>query len=99
MLYVSGRVDVPARNYHSSVSPKGQITLPAEVRHSLGIKPRDVVQITLEDGVIAVRPVQSRIMKHYQRAGSLERPLDWKEVERIAHEDQAESVAREGLTE
>ena len=36
------------RKYFSSVSPKGQITLPAEVRHRLGIKARDRTVVTFD---------------------------------------------------
>ncbi len=85
------------RRYYSSVSPKGQITLPAEVRRLLGIKPRDQVSISLEGGAVKVSPVRSRLLEHFQRAGALAHPLEWRQVVETAAEDHAEEVAKEGL--
>ena len=84
-----------ARAFHSSVSPKGQITLPLEIRRELGIEPKDTVEITLRDGTVQVRPAVSRIRKHYGAAGPLKEPLGWKDVERIAAEDAALNAASE----
>lgn len=86
-----------AQEFRSRVSPKGQITLPSEIRKELGIKPKDQVSIQIRDGVITVVPRESRLLRHYQIAGGLEKPLSWKEIETIAHEEHAKHVAREGL--
>jgi AbrB family looped-hinge helix DNA binding protein len=87
------------RPHFSSVSPKGQITLPAEIRRRLGIEPRDRVAITLVDGTVQVTPAVERLRRHFGSVPPLKRSLDWKEVERIAAEDHADHVAREGLPE
>lgn len=86
-----------AQEFHSRVSPKGQITLPSEIRKELGIKPKDQVSIQVRDGVITVVPRESRLPRHYQIAGALEKSLTWQEIEEIAHEEHAAQVAREGL--
>ena len=83
--------------YYSSISPKGQITLPADIRKELGLKPKDRVAIELQDGRISIQPAVSRLRLHYQRAGKLNQPLTWHEIEEIAHEEHAERAAREGL--
>lgn len=41
----------------TTVTTKGQITLPAEIRKKRGIKPGDKVQISEEKGEIKVKPV------------------------------------------
>ncbi|HEY7699755.1 MAG TPA: AbrB/MazE/SpoVT family DNA-binding domain-containing protein [Vicinamibacteria bacterium] len=38
------------------VSPRGQITLPAELRHRLGIKEGGVVTLEERDGSVILRP-------------------------------------------
>ena len=86
-----------APRFFSSISPKAQIILPAEIRRALGLKAKDVVAVELNDGAITVRPVGSRLLTHYQKAGSMREPLTWKEIEKIAHEDHALGAAREGL--
>ena len=81
----------------SSVSPKGQITLPAEVRRQLGVKPKDKVTVTLEDGRVTVTPLGSGIEASYQAIPALKRPITDREMTDIAWEDHVEGVAREGL--
>ncbi len=88
---------MPRERYYSSVSPKGQITLPAEVRRRLGIKVRDEVAIEVDGQIVRVVPLPSRVLAHYQEAGVLPRPLDLDEMTRIAADEHAEQVAREGL--
>ena len=40
----------------STISTKGQITLPAALRRQLGIKPHDRVVVELENGAIVIKP-------------------------------------------
>jgi AbrB family looped-hinge helix DNA binding protein len=87
MLYIVGRYYMSAKHYFSSVSPKGQITLPAKIRKDLAIQPRDQVMIEVQDDQITVKPVESRLLRHYQKAGKLKQPLTWQQIEEIAHED------------
>jgi len=41
----------------TTVTQKGQITLPAEIRKRKGIKPGDKVQVSEEKGEIKVKPI------------------------------------------
>ncbi|MCL5961777.1 MAG: AbrB/MazE/SpoVT family DNA-binding domain-containing protein [Chloroflexi bacterium] len=89
-----------ARRFYSRVSPKGQITLPAEVRERLDIKPRDRVAIELEDNVVRImRGSGLERFWHFRLPGLGQPPpgLGWKEIEESAHEEHAEQAAREGL--
>ncbi|HEY1993840.1 MAG TPA: AbrB/MazE/SpoVT family DNA-binding domain-containing protein [Edaphobacter sp.] len=46
----------------ATVSTKGQLVIPARMRDALGIGPGDRVALTLEDGVILLRPVSERLV-------------------------------------
>jgi AbrB family looped-hinge helix DNA binding protein len=46
----------------STVSTKGQLVIPAGMRETLGILPGSRVALTLEDGVIVLRPVSERLV-------------------------------------
>jgi AbrB family looped-hinge helix DNA binding protein len=46
----------------TTVSTKGQLVIPARMRDALGIEPGDRVALTLEDGVILLRPVSERLV-------------------------------------
>lgn len=81
------------------MSPKGQVTLPIAVRRELGIRPKDVVEIELENGDIRVRPLRraAGIDAFHRSVPALPRPMTWKEIEEIAHGEHALHVAGEGL--
>ncbi|MCL5265031.1 MAG: AbrB/MazE/SpoVT family DNA-binding domain-containing protein [Chloroflexi bacterium] len=87
---------MPKREYLSRVSPKGQITLPAQVRKELKIKPRDTVAIEMDKGVVKIKP-RARLQDFYRKMPALQPPKTWEEIEEIAHEEHAEDVAKEGL--
>jgi AbrB family looped-hinge helix DNA binding protein len=42
----------------STISSKGQVTVPIEVRHRLGLKEGDRVEFVLEDGRTVLRPAR-----------------------------------------
>jgi AbrB family looped-hinge helix DNA binding protein len=46
------------RRYTSSVSPKGQVTIPAEVRRRFRIGPRDRVTFEVEGNVVRLVPAE-----------------------------------------
>jgi len=81
----------------STITSKGQITLPAEVRRSLGVKTRDKVAFLIDEGgtVTLKTPTYPTIESLAGAAGSLDKPLSWDEMRRIAIEDHlAEKYAK-----
>lgn len=83
--------------FTSSVSPKGQITLPKEFRDQLDIGPKDVVVIALQDGKIQIESAKARLRSVYQSLPALEPPRDWQTVTTEAWDEFAERNARTGL--
>ena len=45
----------------STISSKGQVTVPVEVRRRLGIKEGDRVEFVTEDGRIYLRPIREEV--------------------------------------
>ena len=43
----------------STISSKGQVTVPIEVRHRLGLKQGDRVEFVIEDGRTVLRPART----------------------------------------
>lgn len=72
----------------STLSSKGQITLPVEIRKHLGVDTGDKVAFVTEpDGKVAVTPARyPDIASLSGAAGSLRKPLSWKEMREIARE-------------
>ncbi len=73
----------------STITSKGQVTIPAEVRRHLGVKRNDKVSFVLEpDGVVRLRvPRYPDIASLRGAAGALKKPLSWEETREIARED------------
>lgn len=74
----------------STVTSKGQITIPMEVRRHLGIGEGDkVVFVIDDDGLVHLRRVKYPTIASISGiAGSLDRPLTWEEMREAAREDQ-----------
>jgi AbrB family looped-hinge helix DNA binding protein len=85
------------REYVSSVSPKGQITIPAEVRRMLGVKPKDKVAIVVEGQDVKLQPARSRLEASYQAVEALNPPRTGEEIDAIVAEKIAQEAVREGL--
>jgi AbrB family looped-hinge helix DNA binding protein len=77
------------REITSTLSSKGQVTIPAEVRRYLGIKEGDKLSFVIEDeGTVRLETPRYRNVASLRgAAGSLEKPLSWKETLKIARED------------
>jgi AbrB family looped-hinge helix DNA binding protein len=48
-------------NRSSTISSKGQITVPQEIRKRLGLEPGDRVEFVVEEGRTVMRPVRSEV--------------------------------------
>ena len=83
------------KEFVSSVSPKGQITLPAEVRKQLGVKPKHKVAVTVEGQQVTVTPLGADIEVSYQAIPPLQRPVTEREMTDIAWEDHVEAIAED----
>ncbi len=73
----------------STVTSKGQVTIPAEIRSYLGISTHDKIAFVLDDeGSVRLRvPRFSSIESLRGVAGHLQQPLSWQEMKQIAYED------------
>lgn len=56
-------------NNSSTISSKGQITIPQEVRKRLGLEPGDRVEFVVEEGRTFVRPARSEASPYEKYIG------------------------------
>jgi antitoxin PrlF len=73
----------------STVTSKGQVTIPAEVREYLGIKTNDKIAFVIDqEGGVRLRvPQYPNVASLRGAAGHLQRPLSWRQMQQIAYED------------
>ncbi|MBI2843570.1 MAG: AbrB/MazE/SpoVT family DNA-binding domain-containing protein [Armatimonadetes bacterium] len=78
------------------VSDKGQVTLPAQMRKKLGIRPKAKVEVELRENEIVLKPVRSiKDIKGALRGFVIGDAENW---ERIRAETE-ETIAREVVSE
>jgi antitoxin PrlF len=79
----------------TSITQKGQVTIPAAIRARLGLKPRDKVTFEVEPDGVKIRPAVSAVLAGYGSIKPRQRPEDFKKIR-----DEFESgVAREVRSE
>jgi AbrB family looped-hinge helix DNA binding protein len=87
------------REILSTISSKGQVTIPSEVRKRLGVKQGDKLSFVIEDEqaegevrILISAPRYSGVSALRGAAGSLKEPRSWEEMLQIAHEDRAGEI-------
>ena len=81
--------------YTSVMTRKGQVTLPAAIRKLLALDRGDTVRFKVEGQEVRLIPEKSSIHDYFMMAPALTPPRDWKEVEEIAHEEQARTAVED----
>ena len=84
------------RRRETTLTQKGQVTIPREIRSRLGLKPRDWVAFELEGDVAVVRPAKPRVLKAYGAVGPKKRPEDFRVLRAEFEKSVAGEVASEG---
>lgn len=85
------------REFIANISRKGQITIPAEIRTHLGIKNHDKIAFVIdEEGIVRLKVLRYPAVDFLAgAAGSLSKPLSWKEMRKIAYEDRFSALCVE----
>ena len=77
------------KEFVSTITSKGQVTIPTEIREYLGITTNDKISFVIDDeGVVRLRiPRYPTTASLRDAAGRLNKPLSRKEMQKIAQED------------
>ena len=78
----------------TTITKKGQVTIPVRIRRSLGLAPGDKVAFVVEDDEVKVKPVKSALDKSFGAVTPRSRPENFQELERLAEEAMAEDALR-----
>ena len=79
----------------TTITQRSQVTVPAEVRRVLGVKPRDKVTFAIADGEVRLKPVAYSIESVYGSVKPSRKPEDFDELSRIAKDAKAEQTVHE----
>jgi antitoxin PrlF len=83
-----------ARNHIGTVTQKGQVTIPVEIREHLGVQPNDRVAFTVRDGeVVLQKPTMLNLGDVFGAITPRKRPEDFKALRDAAIEEHIERIA------
>ena len=74
----------------ATITQRSQVTIPAEVRRVLGLKPRDKVAFTIKDNEVRLTSVSFSLESAYGSVRPARTPEDFDEASRLAKESKAE---------
>ena len=84
------------RVLETTVTQKGQVTIPAEIRSRLGLKARDKVRFEIEGDAVRLRATPSKVLRWYGAVTAKKRPEDFQEVREEFETGVAEEADAEG---
>ena len=64
----------------ATITAKGQVTIPADIRKALGLKPRDKVAFIFDEGEVKLEPSSSTLIAGFGAVKPRKKPEDFKEL-------------------
>lgn len=85
--------------YVQTVTVKGQVTIPIELRKMIGVQPNSQVLVSLEAGKVVIKPVSMTLEEAFGSVQPVNKPENFKELREIALEEHIEGVLNKMRTE
>jgi AbrB family looped-hinge helix DNA binding protein len=82
----------------STLTKKGQVTIPKEIRNILGIKEHDKVMFVKKDGDIIVKHISGDIFDLRGSLKPIKEPEDFEKIRNIARKSAAKKIVEESLS-
>lgn len=80
----------------TSVTSKGQVTIPIEIRERLGIRPRDKVRFVIDEDVVRIER-ELTLDDVFRSVPALKKPLSDRDIDGIIQDERAREYARRHL--
>ena len=84
------------QEYISTITSKGQVTVPAEIRRALGLKPQDKIVFRMVDGKVEVGPLPMTLEEAYGSVSPLTTPEDFAAIRATVREERVDKVTAQG---
>ena len=78
----------------TTMTQRGQVTVPAEVRRLLGLKPKDKVAFEIEDDKVQLVPAKFTLESAFGSVKPATNTEDFKAISQAAKEEKAEEEIR-----
>lgn len=87
------------QDYETTMTEKGQVTIPLAIRRIMGLHPHDKVSFEVEGDVVRIRRTTSKLLKGYGAVTPKNRPENFREIRERFEEGVAEEVISEAKQE
>lgn len=77
------------QEYVKTITTKGQVTIPLEIRRLLGVKANDQIRFRIVEGKVEIEPVAMTLEETFASVTPLQRPENFDELRAIAREERA----------
>jgi antitoxin PrlF len=84
------------QEYETSVTEKGQVTIPLELRRLLGLQPHDKVRFEVEGDVVKISRAESKLLRGFGAVKPVNRPENFEKIREEFEKGVAEEVISEG---
>lgn len=86
---------IPTTTQHlRTVTSKGQVTIPVEIREMLGIHPNDQVVIQVSEGRVEIKQALMKLEQTFGAVPALKKPVSIKQMRDIAIEEHLEKFKK-----
>lgn len=94
MIHTDSKV---VREHVTTLTQRGQVTVPAEIRKLLGLKPRDKVAFTVENGEVRIKPVEFTVEFAYRSVKRRHPDLGIDETIELAKEEWVDEMVEKAV--
>jgi len=92
----SSQVGITMQEFETSVTEKGQVTIPQEIRRIMGLQPRDKVRFKVEGDEVKISRASSKLLQWFGSVTPRNKPEDFEKIREEFEKEVAEDVASEG---
>jgi len=78
---------------YSTLTRKGQTTIPKEIRDFLSLKPNDKIFYQIEGDKVSIKPIRGNLLELRGSVPARRKPEDFEKVRKEAREKMAKRVA------
>ena len=83
------------QEYETTITEKGQVTIPQELRRLLGLSPRDKVHFQVVNGTVQISKASSKLLAGFGAVTPFQKPENFEEVRKEFEKGVAREVASE----
>ncbi len=83
------------QEFETTLTEKGQVTIPLEIRRLIGLQPRDKVRFQVEGDMIKISRASSKLLAGYGAVPPLQKPEDFQKLREEFEKGVAQEVASE----